>query len=124
MLRRTKSARSGLIYPVPRIQKSLIKGKYAKRCGYGSAIFLTAVLEYLSCEILELSKNAAVCCNRKTISPRHILLAIRNDEELNKLLGGVVISMSGVVPHIHKELVPTKPGKTSQENNYAMSQEY
>jgi len=40
-----------------------------------------------------------------SIVPRHLQLAIRNDEELNKLLGGVVISQGGVVPHIAPELL-------------------
>jgi len=35
----------------------------------------------------------------------------RNDEELSKLLGDVVISQGGVVPHIDPALLPTKTGK-------------
>jgi len=40
------------------------------------------------------------------IIPRHIQLAIRNDEELNKLLGGVTIASGGVLPNIHSVLLP------------------
>jgi hypothetical protein len=52
-----------------------------------------------------------------SIVPRHLQLAIRNDEELNKLLGDVVISQGGVVPHIAPELLPGKgdKSKASQE---------
>ncbi len=52
-----------------------------------------------------------------SIVPRHLQLAIRNDEELNKLLGGVVISQGGVVPHIAPELLPGRgdKSKASQE---------
>jgi histone H2A len=32
--------------------------------------------------------------------PRHILLAIRNDEELNKLLSNTTIAEGGVLPNI------------------------
>ena len=60
--------------------------------------------------------------NKKSrIIPRHLQLAIRNDEELNRLLGHVVISQGGVLPNIHSELLPSKPkvvgkgGKASQE---------
>ena len=35
-------------------------------------------------------------------------VAIRNDEELNRLLGHVVISQGGVLPNIHSELLPKK----------------
>jgi histone H2A len=34
------------------------------------------------------------------IIPRHLQLAVRNDEELNKLLSGVTISQGGVLPNI------------------------
>ena len=35
-------------------------------------------------------------------------LAIRNDEELNKLLGGVTIAQGGVLPNIQAVLLPKK----------------
>jgi len=43
--------------------------------------------------------------------PRHIQLAVRNDEELNKLLGGITIASGGVIPNIHSVLLPKKSGK-------------
>lgn len=33
---------------------------------------------------------------------------MRNDEELNKLLGGVTIASGGVIPNIHSVLLPKK----------------
>ena len=42
------------------------------------------------------------------IIPRHIQLAVRNDEELNKLLGSVAIAGGGVLPNIHANLLPKK----------------
>ena len=50
-----------------------------------------------------------------SIVPRHLQLAIRNDEELNKLLGDVVISQGGVVPHIAPELLPSKKAGKDEE---------
>uniref|UniRef100_A0AAX7W6Q2 Histone H2A n=1 Tax=Astatotilapia calliptera TaxID=8154 RepID=A0AAX7W6Q2_ASTCA len=46
--------------------------------------------------ILELAGNAARDNKKTRIIPRHLQLAVRNDEELNKLLGGVTIAQGGV----------------------------
>jgi histone H2A len=65
----------------------------------------------LSAEILELAGNAARDNKKSRIIPRHLQLAVRNDEELNKLLGHVVISQGGVLPSIQPELLPAKSAK-------------
>lgn len=44
--------------------------------------------------------------------PRHIQLAVRNDEELSKLLGDVTIANGGVMPNIHNLLLPKKTGSS------------
>jgi len=88
----TRSAKAGLQFPVGRVHRHLRVGRYAARVGAGAPVYLAAVLEYLSAEILELAGNASRDNKKKRIIPRHIQLAIRNDEELNKLLGGVTIA--------------------------------
>ena len=63
--------------------------------------YLAAVLEYLCAEILKLAGNAARDNKKARIVPRHITLAVKNDKELNKFLGGVAIASGGVLPNIH-----------------------
>lgn len=109
---RTRSSRAGLHFPVGRIHKILRKGNYAPRIGSGAPIYLAAALEYLSAEILELAADAARDNKKTRVVPRHILLAIRNDEELNRMLSGVVISQGGVLPSIQPQLLPKKTMKS------------
>ena len=60
--------------------------------------------------------NAARDNKKKRIIPRHLQLAIRNDEELNKILQNVTISQGGVLPNIQAVLLPKKTGKRKQED--------
>ncbi|ORY46099.1 histone 2A.X [Rhizoclosmatium globosum] len=122
---KSRSSRAGLQFPVGRIHRLLRKGNYAQRVGAGAPVYLAAVLEYLGAEILELAGNAARDNKKTRIIPRHLQLAIRNDEELNKLLGTVTIAQGGVLPNIQPSLLPKKEeeyvggggkgGKASQE---------
>ena len=110
----SKAAKAGLQFPVARLNRFLKKGKYAGRVGVGAGVYMGAVLEYLCAEILELAGNAARDNKKARIVPRHLQLAVRNDEELNKLLGSVTIASGGVLPNIHAVLLPKKgKAKTS-----------
>uniref|UniRef100_A0A914EMJ9 Histone H2A n=1 Tax=Acrobeloides nanus TaxID=290746 RepID=A0A914EMJ9_9BILA len=109
----SKSSKAGLQFPVARIRRLLKKGRYGERVGTGAPIYLAAVLEYLTAEILELAGNAARDNKKHRITPRFIQLAIRNDEELNNFLSGVTISEGGVLPFIHATLLPKKTAHAS-----------
>lgn len=78
-----------------------------QRCGGSAAIYCAALLEYLTAELLELSGNAAKELGAKRIKPRHLLLAIRGDEELDKIVSAT-ISGGGVVPYLHTALEKKK----------------
>ena len=108
---KSRSSRAGLQFPVGRIHRLLRKGNYAERVGAGAPVCLAAVLEYLSAEILELAGNAARDNEKTRIISRHLQLAVRNDEELNKLLAGVTIAQGGVLPNIQALLLPKKTDK-------------
>eukprot|EP01099_Mayorella_cantabrigiensis_P004249 TRINITY_DN3182_c0_g2_i1.p1 TRINITY_DN3182_c0_g2~~TRINITY_DN3182_c0_g2_i1.p1 ORF type:complete len:169 (-),score=72.57 TRINITY_DN3182_c0_g2_i1:71-520(-) len=111
----SRSSRAGLQFPVGRISRHLREGRFSERVGAGASVYLAAVLEYLAAEILELAGNAARDNKKRRVIPRHIQLAIRNDEELNKLLGDVVIASGGVIPNIHAVLLPKKSKKGDEK---------
>jgi histone H2A len=110
----SRSAKAGLQFPVGRVHRYLKVGKYATRVGAGAPVYMAAVLEYLCAEVLELAGNASRDNKKTRIVPRHIQLAVRNDEELSKLLGTVTIANGGVLPNIHQVLLPKKTGKDSK----------
>uniref|UniRef100_A0ACD5WE13 Uncharacterized protein n=2 Tax=Avena sativa TaxID=4498 RepID=A0ACD5WE13_AVESA len=119
----SRSSKAGLQFPVGRIARYLKAGKYAERVGAGAPVYLSAVLEYLAAEVLELAGNAARDNKKNRIVPRHIQLAVRNDEELSKLLGAVTIANGGVLPNINQVLLPKKAGGSKGDNN-TISQEF
>ena len=107
----TRSARAGLQFPVGRLARYLRRGNYSNRVGGGAPVYMAAVLEYIVAEVLELAGNAAKDNNKHRIVPRHIQLAVRNDDELNQFFGNAVIASGGVLPNIHQSLLPAKKNK-------------
>ena len=105
---KSRSSRAGLQFQVGRIHRLLRKGNYSERVGAGAPVYMAAVMEYLAAEIFELAGNAAWDNKKSRIIPRHLQLAIRNDEELNKLLAGLTIAQGGVLPNIQAVLLPKK----------------
>ncbi len=113
--RSSRSAKAGLTFPVARLGRMLKKGRYARRVGSGAPVYMAAVLEYLTAELLELAGNAARDNKKTRIIPRHIQLAVKNDQELNSYLGRATISGGGVIPNIHDVLLKKNKGAASQE---------
>lgn len=89
----SRSAKAGLLFPVSRVGRYLSRGKYAERIGGGAPVYLAAVMEYISAEILELAGTEAHGANKSRIVPKHIQLAVMNDSELNRLFGNTKIEV-------------------------------
>ncbi|KAL3104307.1 hypothetical protein niasHT_029092 [Heterodera trifolii] len=113
----TRSARAGVAFPVGRIHRLLRKGRHAQRIGAGAPVYMASVLEYLAAEVLELAGNAAKENKKLRITPRHLQLAVRNDEELNKLLSEVTISRGGVLPNIQTVLLSKMQQKKQNDDS-------
>ena len=100
------SFKGGLQFPVARIKNRWMrKMASAPRVGETAAVYLAAVLEYITAEVLELAGNAAKDHAKKRITNRMVFLAIRSDEELDTLSKDIILA-GGVIPHLHKSLLP------------------
>merc|ERR1711934_706301 len=102
----SRSARAGITFPVGRVARYMRNGRYTTRVGAGAPVYVAAVMEYLCAEVLELAGNAAKDNRRQRVTPRFILLAVRNDEELSNFFANATVAQGGVLPHIHPSLLP------------------
>merc|ERR1711920_827538 len=104
----SRSARAGVQFPVGRIHRFL--KKYATsnmRIGGTAGVYCAAIMEYLSAEVLELAGNVAKDMRTKRVTPRHLQLAIRGDDELDSLVKATIAG-GGVVPFIQPQLIANK----------------
>ena len=94
------SAQKGSKFSVGRIASYCKNGRYAERIGAGAPIFVAGVMEYLVFEILELAAVEAKRDGKTRINPNHIMLAIKNDDELSRFFGNGDFCNAGFVPKV------------------------
>ena len=113
---KTRSAKAGLQFPVGRVHRQLKSRTPGRsRVNNSAAVYLSAILEYLTAEVLELAGNSSREQNFKRITPRHLQLAIRGDEELDNLVKATIAG-GGVIPHIHRKLLKDSSKKKHAED--------
>jgi len=99
----SRSAKAGLQFPVSRVHRYLRQATHHFRIASGAPVYQAAVMEYLTAEILELAGNAARDNKKTRIIPRHILLAVANDEELHQV--SVEICVMHVTVFLDREFI-------------------
>ena len=87
---------------------NLKRGRFAKRVSKKAAFYLAGVIQYATTELLELATKIAAKTKKTTLKPRHLALAVRDNDELNKLLATVTIAGGGVVPKVHPAIAKKK----------------
>ena len=90
-----------LCFPVRAVADLAMNYLGIEQLSVGNAIDYTSVLDYIVGEILE---SAVKEREDDTLHPRHIMLGVRNDGELDKTFPGV-FSFCGVVPTVEKPFV-------------------
>lgn len=108
-----RETRAGLLFSVSLAEKFLRGfGRVKYNVGAGASVYLAAVLEYITAELIELSGNICKDDKKTNITIRHIYLAISSDEELNNLINKYnIVILGGVMPHIDSRLLKKKPTK-------------
>lgn len=104
----SRSKKAGTLFPVGRIHRVLRKGNYpCKRVlpvSSASPVYLAAVLEYLTREVIELAGNTALKYHRTKISSRHLELAIENDYDLRELSSQATIAHKGDIQNFQEQI--------------------
>ena len=119
--RKSAQDRAGVKFPINRLAKFAKQSRYADRIGSGVPVFMAGVLEYLTFELLELaSHQAQQNGGKKTIMPRHIMLAIKSDPEFNKYFKMAEFHETGRLPQIiaSKKDNKKKKGADEEEEGY------
>lgn len=108
----SKSQKAGLTLPVPRINRFMKATSGKKRIGSSAPVYMTAVTEYITAEIMELAGNATSRAGRKTVTPEDLLVAIRGDADLSKLFAGHGIFVGDKISRVSDAIKHT-PAKKS-----------
>ncbi|XP_042325414.1 histone H2A-beta, sperm-like [Sceloporus undulatus] len=114
----SRSCKAGLIFPVSRLDRFLRRGDYAERIGSGASVYMAAVLQYLTYDIVDIAGNIAASHHRRRISPEHLQQTINNDSELRCLFGAM--SFPQGKSERRSQIAPSSRSGKSKKSNKAI----
>lgn len=106
-----RETRAGLHISVSRIKKVYKSANVSNRSISDiCCVAIAAAIEYLLTEIIDIAGNVSRDSKLTRITPRHILLAIAHDTELETIIlsNKLIIGGGGVIPDIKYQLLPSK----------------
>lgn len=109
--RLAKSALAGLQFPVSRIARMIKAYLNGPRVSVSAPIYLAAVMELITAEVLDHAGNMAKDARRQRITPRDIFLGVTQDTDLDLLFKNLVILNGGTHMYIQPALLPKRNEK-------------
>lgn len=85
----------------PARAEALLRRHLSLRIGDGAPVYLAAVLEYITAEILELAGNLCLSQKMVTVMPRHVKDSVVDDEELHRLMSHLHMVLPGFKDQKH-----------------------
>ena len=114
----SRQAKANIIFP-PSISEKFLRRFDTSNVmvTYNSPIYLAAVLEYISMEILDMASQQAKDNKKIRITSKDLELGVRYDSELNQLITETNIEFIGGarVPYIHPFLLKKKPTRRKKK---------
>ncbi|XP_050997050.1 histone H2A-Bbd type 1 [Acomys russatus] len=81
----SRSKRAELQFPVGRVDRFLREGNYSRRLSSSAPVFLAAVLESVTSNLLELAGEEAHINGKKRIAPEHVIRVVKKKRGLRRL---------------------------------------
>ena len=96
----TPNKRLDLIYSVSKCSKKLLKMRVTRHLATDSPVFMAAVLQYLTKEVLTTAGYYCKLKEKQMIAPSHLQRTMKEDEELCDLLA--TVELYGSEPSLFK----------------------
>ncbi|XP_074428641.1 uncharacterized protein LOC141737599 [Larus michahellis] len=101
--RSSRSSRAGLLFPVSRVDRQLRRGLFAERFGARAPVYLAAVLQCVTHEVMDVAGMICKKSKQKRISPSHLQMALQKCAGLKQLPRGAA------VPRRRRRAAPQSP---------------